>query len=586
MSHYLDNFKERNQEQLKSDELDKRLIELAALFEISQTLNSSLNLKSILDNILFVPMGRMMISKGIILLEDHFQEYKIENIKGLPFSLVGKEIHIKKLPEHPVLISELDSDEDWIEFFKSFKIELLLPLISKRELRGLIAYSKKLTGQVYSDEEIEFLSSLANMAIQSIENALVFEKLNEVNRELDHTIQELNTLFEIGKELNQIFNESDILKQLSYSLMGQMLINQFFVALKTDGKFRIAFKKGSSFNSEALNSCREFCEKLPDIQDPTILHEDERFSELYEIGVRLIVPMVIQNENGGYIFLGEKLDKSRYSKGNLNFLNTLANLAMISLENARLFQETLEKQRLEEELNLAKSIQMRLLPSQMPKFEKLDVHGLNLPSKQVGGDYFDIIKLNEKEYLITVADVSGKGMPASLLMSNLQAGIQTLSLENYPLNVLTAKLNNLIYRNTSIEKYITFFVLKINIETGKIEYVNAGHNPPFLFTQHNEHRILEKGGIILGMMSDVEYETGHDKLTSGDCIIMFTDGVTEAMNENEEEFQEKRVIQFIKSNHKSFSAEELNAKLIDELKKFCGDPTRSDDVTIVTLKWC
>lgn len=584
MPHHLDSFKARNEAELQSNELDKRLIELSALFEISQTLNSSLNLKSILDNILLVPMGRMMISKGIIMLQDQPHEYKIENLKGLPFSLIEKQIHISHLPEHPILVSELSSDEDWVEFFTNFKIELLLPLISKREFRGLIGYGTKLNTQSYSDEEIDFLSSLANMAIQSIENAMVFEELNDVNRELDHKIQELNTLFEIGKELNQIFNEDDILKQLSYSLMGQMLVNQFFVAIKVDNKLKIVFKKGSLFSDDNLKKCMHLCEKIPDLQQPVMLVEDDRFADLYETGIRLIVPMDIQNDNGGFIFLGEKLDKSQFSKTNLDFLTTLANMAMISLENARLFIETIEKQRLEEELNLAKTIQSRLLPSKMPNIPNYDVHGMNMPSRQVGGDYFDIIQLNETEYLFTIADVSGKGMPASLLMSNLQAGLQTLSIENYPLSEVTSKLNNLIYKNTSIEKYITFFILRLNISNRSVEYVNAGHNPPYLFAKDGTYRTLEKGGLILGMMSDVEFEMGLDKLNDGECITMFTDGVTEAMDDMDNEFKESRVIEYFQVNYKKSNSEQLNLGLIEALKDFCGDPTKSDDVTILTIK--
>lgn len=584
MPHYLDSFKARHELQLKEEELDKRLIELSALFEISQTLNSSLNLKSILDNILLVPMGRMMISRGIIMLQEEAYEYKIENLKGLPYSLLGKRIHITTLPEHPLLISTLNLQEDWIEFFQNFKIELLLPLISKREFRGLIAYGKKLNEQKYNDEEIEFLSSIANIAIQSIENALIFEKLNSVNRELDHKVQELKTLFEIGGELNQIFNEQAILKQLTYSLMGQMLINQFFVTLKSENEQRIAFRKGSLFSEEKLKDCLQLCGQMPALHQPLILEEDDRFSELYDLGVRLIVPMQLQNDNGGYIFLGEKLDKSRFSKTNLEFLSTLANMAIISLENARLFKETLEKQRLEEELSLAKSIQARLLPSQMPVTANFDVHGINMPSKQVGGDYFDIIQLNEQEYLFTIADVSGKGMPAALLMSNLQAGLQTLAFEGYPLSQIVAKLNNLIHKNTTIEKYITFFIMKLNALSGHYEYVNCGHNPPYHFRNDHTFVTLEKGGIILGMMSNVIYETGRGLLDQNDCIIMYTDGVTEAMNNAELEYTTDKLIEFYYKQPSGLPAKDINIKLIEDLKAFCGDPTRSDDVTILTIK--
>ena len=326
------------------------------------------------------------------------------------------------------------------------------------------------------------------------------------------------------REFNHIFEQEGILKQLSYSLMGQMLINQFFIALKTDDTLKIVYKKGSLFTTEKLNKCMAFCNQIADILQPVILNENNQYEQLYRMGVRAIIPMNIQNENGGYIFLGDKLDKSEINNNNLDFLTTLGNMTMISIENARLFKETLEKQTLEEELNLAKNIQQRLLPSKMPDIANFDIHGFNLASKQVGGDYFDVIRLNKHTYILTIADVSGKGMPASLLMSNLQAGLKTLSFENNTLAEITLKLNNLIHSNTSIEKYITFFILKINTSNGKIEYVNAGHNPPLLIAADNSCRKLEKGGIILGMMKDVSFETGYDTLSRGECITMFTDG--------------------------------------------------------------
>jgi len=584
MGDHLESFRERNLSKIQTEELDRRHIELLALFEISQTLSSSLNLKSILDNILLVPMGRMMISRGLALLQDKPHEFKVKNIKGLPYSLLEKQIHISSFPDHPIFISKTDITEDWISFLSNSNIELILPLISKHKHRGFIGYGNKLNKQPYSDEEIEFLSSLSNIAVQSIDNAIVFEELNTANRELDKKIQELNTLFEIGKEFNQIFEEQGILKQLSYSLMGQMLINQFFIALKEDKALKIVYKKGSLFTEKNLIKCLTFCDEMSEIQQPIILSGNDKYDALFEIGVRSIVPMNIQNENGGYIFLGEKLDKSDINKNNLDFLTTLGNMTMISIENARLFKETLIKQTLEEELNLAKNIQQRLLPAKMPNIPGYDVNGFNLPSKQVGGDYFDIIKLNKKEYILTIADVSGKGMPASLLMSNLQAGLKTLSFENNTLAEMTGKLNNLIHSNTSIEKYITFFILKLDISTGKIEYVNAGHNPPLLFASDNSYRKLEEGGIILGMMKGVEFETGYDKISWRECITMFTDGVTEAMDADNIEFGEESVIKFFKNHYKNQTCKQLNLGLLDTLKSFCGDPTKSDDVTILTIK--
>jgi len=586
MPHYLNSFKARHQKITETDRLDKKLIELSALFEISQTLNSSLNLKSILDTILLVPMGRMMISRGIVLFEESPYDYKIVSLKGLPYSLLNKKIRINNPPQYPVLLDVESEKENWAEVLHDYKIQLLIPLISNKDFRGLFGLGPKLTKEEFLQDEIEFLSSLANIAVQALENARNYEKLNRVNRELDQKIQELNTLFEIGKELNRIFDQQDILKQVSYSLMGQLLINQFFVTLREEDQLKIIYKKGSSFNEEKIRHFEQRCDSLPEIPTPLKLEpDDEKFHFCYELGIRLIVPLIIQEKNEGYIFIGSKMNRQDFTKSEMDFLATLGNMTIISLENAHLFQETLEKKRLEEELNMARSIQEKLLPATMPKLEGYNIHGLNLPSKQVGGDYYDIIRLNENECLFTIADVSGKGMPASLLMSNLQAALQTLATERYSLSQITGKLNNLIYANTSIDKFITFFIMKLHLPSGKYEFVNAGHNPPYHFQQNGQYKTLDDGGIILGMMPDVAYETGLGQMSLNDGIIMFTDGVTEAMDTEEREFEEKRLIRFLEENFQRFRSEELNRHLIDRLEEFTGGTlTKTDDVTILTLK--
>ncbi len=585
MSAYSDNNKNRRYGSGNQTDFEKRGLELSALFEISKTLNSSHKLNFVLDNILLVPMGRMLISRGVILFRNTENTYQIRHLKGLSKELLNQHITFQPVPDRPLLANSLNDGSAWQFFLKETKIELLIPLKGSMHFNGLLGFGKKLTGKPFSDEEIQFLSSLGNIAAQSIENITMLEKLNSANRALDQKVQELNTLFEIGRELNQIFDRPSILKQLSYSLMGQLLVNQFFVALKQNGKLRIEYRKGSKLNADKVKDCEHLCASIKEIERPLFIGNENKYPKLQALGIRLIVPMIYKNQTSGFIFLGEKLDHSPFSKTNLSFLSTLANMVIISLENSRLIQEIIEKKRLEEELNLAKTIQRQLLPAKMPAIPGYDIHGLNIPSRQVGGDYYDIISLSEDEYLFTIADVSGKGMPAALLMSNLQAGLHSLAGEHYKPEQTTARLNNLIHRNTTIEKYITFFVLILNTRSGAFTYVNAGHNPPYLFSETDGVTALEDGGIILGMMPDVVYQSGSGLIKSGECLVMFTDGVTEAANANEEEFAEGGVIDFFKSRFPLHSSEQLNTLLLEELHRFSnGDPARADDITILTIK--
>jgi sigma-B regulation protein RsbU (phosphoserine phosphatase) len=587
MSDHLASFKERKElKNLDADDMDRHLLELSALFEISQTLNSSLNLKSILNNVLLVPMGRMMLGKGLILIKKDVNVFTIENIKGLPLKLQGKEIDLSGIPNNAFLLEDIEEEHDWVNFFKEFKIELMVPFISRTDTIGIIGFSRKISGESFKDEEIEFLNSLTNIATTSIENALVFDQIQKVNRQLDHKIQELNTLFDIGKELNLTLEKDKILKLLSYALMGQVTVNNFIIALKNEDKFQTEMVKGSIFNINEGSYCENLCEICQTLQSPYLCEDETEFdNQLSDAAVRVVVPMQIQSETKGFLFLGDKVTKQTFSSSDLEFLQTLGNVAIISLENARLFEETLEKQRLEEEMALARNIQSRLLPKSMPKLSHLVIHGLNVPSKHVGGDYFDIIKLDENGCIgITIADVSGKGMPAALLMSNLQASLHSLIQEDYPLDRLVGRINNVIFNNTDPDKYITFFYGYLDKSTQEFRYVNAGHNPPYLLHPDGTIDELSTGGIILGMMPDMPYEIGSCLLNKDDLLMLYTDGVTEAMTEDDIEFEEKGLMEFLRRIDPNNSPEEINLNLIMELDKFCGGASQNDDITILTLR--
>lgn len=584
MSEYLNSFRLRNQNKIDLEQMDQKHIELSSLFEFSQTLNSSLDLKSILDNLLFMPMGRMMVGKGMILLSEGNMQCKIATVKGLNEELINQTFTYPNRPVDVVLLKEEKDFKQLPEKLKHYKFKLIIPIRLMNEIKGMIVLGPKLISKDFTEDEIHFLSSIGNIAAPAIENAQIFQKLNSVNHKLDQKVQELNTLFEIGSELNRVFENEEILKRLSFSLMGQMTINQFFVAVKDDEtNLKVVFKKGSYFSDEIIQNCIKSA--LPDSNAAVIIDDaQKKYKSLNCDGVKLIVPMVIQDEIKGYIFLGEKFNKAPFTESDSEFLSTLANIAIISLENARLFEETLEKKRLEEELNMAQQIQAMLLPAFMPNIARYDIHGFNVPSKHVGGDYYDVLKLNDNEYIFTIADVSGKGMPASLLMSNLQAGLHTLYSENHSISEITYRLNNLIFRNTSIEKYITFFISKIDLLANKLEYVNAGHNPPYLFSNDGNFKELKEGGIIIGMMENMPFETGVVEFEKDSILTMFTDGVTEAMSPGDVPFDEFRVIEFFQNNLKTATTEQINKKLVEELYSFAGDPTKDDDITILTIK--
>jgi sigma-B regulation protein RsbU (phosphoserine phosphatase) len=307
------------------------------------------------------------------------------------------------------------------------------------------------------------------------------------------------------------------------------------------------------------------------------------FTAFRQSGYRVIVPMRIQNKTRGLLAIGERITKVEFQDYDIEFLSTLGNEAMICLENARLFKETLEKQRMEEELAIAREIQQKLLPHECPALAHFDISAVNVPSRQVSGDYYDCIKLNSNKLCLVIADVSGKGTGASLLMANLQATLHALIEADSSLVDIATKINNITYRNTSYDKFITFFFGILDINEQRFTFVNAGHNPPILMHHDGSVKLLETGGLILGMMPNMPYQQETVSLTAGDCIVMFTDGVTEAMNDADEEFEERRLIGIIQSNTNE-TTEVMKDKILTAVREFSGDLPQSDDITLLILK--
>lgn len=530
----------------------------------------------------------MLISKGVVLIANGSKGYVIQSFKGLSKALLGTKIYVDGCPSGPTFTAQLNPSP-WQAFFQKNEIELIIPILHDGKSLGIIGYGRKILGSEFTDSELEYLHSLSNIAATAVQNGLIFQELNDVNRQLDKKVQELNTLFEIGKELNSTLETNTVVNLLAYSIMGEMMVNRCLVFLCDDDVMSLKLKKGFQSEEELdFNSKAEFLNALNQVEQPLLLNEvedeqNEHFSNLSHIAISVLIPMRIQNETKGVIALGEKITKLPFTKEELDFLTTLGNLSMISIENARLFEETLEKQRLEEELQIASDIQRKLLPSQCPEIENYEVAAVNIPSRQVGGDYYDCIKIDDQKYAFCIADVSGKGAPAALLMSNLQASLHVLLNTKLNIDEITSRINNLIYQNTSYDKFITYFIGILDLKNRTFTSVNAGHNPPYLFHKDRSFQTFNEGGLILGMMPNIPYDTETTQLKSGDCLVMFTDGVSEAMNAKEEEFEEKRIEECVIQNYQS-SAENILNSLIESVKEFSKGQPQADDITILVIK--
>ncbi len=312
-------------------------------------------------------------------------------------------------------------------------------------------------------------------------------------------------------------------------------------------------------------------------------HDDASLSFLRKIHAYLIIPFVYRNQLMGILILTEKIAKTGFSTEDTMLLSVMANQAAIAIENTRLYDAEIEKQRMEEEIRLAKGIQEHLLPSYFPNSDMFELAAFNLPSKDVGGDYYDFVQLDEDKIGIAIGDISGKGIPAAILMSNLQAALRISATRTHCTHDVMHEVNNQITRTTDSEKFATFFYGVLNSNNLMFEYTNAGHNYPILWRKGRKPMFLKEGGFIVGVMENAPYASATIGLEPEDILVFYTDGVTEAMNQNDEEYGEERLIQTLEANT-HLPANEMIDEIIQSVCDFSDQALQYDDVTLVVLK--
>jgi serine phosphatase RsbU (regulator of sigma subunit) len=250
-----------------------------------------------------------------------------------------------------------------------------------------------------------------------------------------------------------------------------------------------------------------------------------------------------------------------------------------------LHAEEVENERVHKEMETARRTQEGFLPDDIPAVEGLDIWGTNVSSLAVSGDYFDVIDLGDgRPIVFTIADVSGKGLPASLLMSNVQAGLHCHVLQDsFDLRRTAENLNRLVYDNTEAGKFVTMFLAKIDKETHHVSYVRAGHDAPIIMSPDGSERLLEEGTCVLGFFGESDCEVAEFNLADGEILCLYTDGVTEAGDPGANEFEVEGIVNVLRE-HRHESAEEIGKAIIDAVWDFTGLEHQADDVTLVILK--
>lgn len=545
---------------------------LESLLESAQLLNSSLDLDSLLKHLLRTVMGRTLVGRGLIAVTTD-GKMRIALLRGLKNSKIGDAFDEQMLRESGI---------------NSF-----YPVGDAENPIGVLGIGKPPTGEI-SSEEIESLHALLGIAASSIANAQAHDRTQKFNFRLNEKVQELRALIDLVRGLTSTLEASEVAQLLILTLTGRWAVGKYALFVQKENHAPVVRQKGISL--PPFEEYSELLRELPEAVSVMDLPESELKNALLEQKAQIVFPINPSASASGILVLGGRLGKLPFEHSDLEFGAGLVAQAGVAFENSWYVLETIERKKIEQELELAARIQEGLFPEFLPKIEGYDIAAKNRPALWCGGDYYDVLPIErsgetgEKSYLLCVADVSGKGLPASLLMSNVQATMRALLGRVPTLAELAARTNELLHATTPSNKFVTAILFEIFPASGKAVYVSAGHGDCLLLRANGEVEKFDSTGLPLGMMPTEilemlgkNYEEKHLQLNSGDLLALYSDGVTEAYDIDENEWGDERLLNCLRPILET-SSQTIVGKVFEAIDDFAQTAPQHDDITLMIIK--
>ncbi len=495
-----------------------------------------------------------------------------------------------------------------LNFKQSFKI-------SKEELKNTVSISPEELEESLHSAGIQALipldaetflavhDSLSVKVLARPEMARLLRAVVELRREVDREkrnrrqmLEEISALHDVGRSIQSARNLDALLNFIMKKCMEIMNSEAGSLMLVVPDSDELEFKVALGPKSDGVKPFRVKIGQgisgwVAQHKEPILIpdaYADPRFDPSFDkrSGFRtrsyLCVPMLYQEDVLGVMTVLNRKDGQPFSENDLTLLTTFAAQAAIAIENARLVKSEIEMERLERELQIAAEIQRHLIPEQVPQIPDLEISATYRPCKEVGGDFYDIIPLNNRKVIFVMADVAGKGVPGALQVATMQASLRAYLEFSQDLKEVVEKLNRLLIDTTMDDGFITFFIMSYDLDSHTIQYINAGHNPPLIVSEQGEIKELNKGGIFLGFQPWA-YEQEEVPLAVGSVVVAYTDGLVEAMNTAEKEFGENRLKALLKT-HRASTSEQIQSTIIQQVTEFIGDNPLQDDFTLLVVK--
>ncbi len=415
------------------------------------------------------------------------------------------------------------------------------------------------------------------------------------------TVDKLRMLLDITKKISRSLDLQEVLNQVMDTLDSLIPYDAagIFVLKCVDPSQVIDGEEPCVFQAEAvrgydIDELSELHLKLGEgiighvaVTTEPVISPDVRQDPFYinarkETLSEMVAPIISNDEVIG-VFDLESDELNAYSDDDLQVLLLLASQVAIIIEKVMLHEQLIEKKRLEGQLEVARQVQLELLPANDPRLEGFDVSAYNFPTEEVSGDYYDWVRIYDDQIGLVVADVSGKGVPAALLMAFLRASLRAATHIGYAPHISMAKVNYLLWESIERNQFVTAFYGILDASNRSLSYTNAGHNPPLLLDVNGQARFMKKGGLPLGMFRDTRYHEYYLTLEPGEVLVLYTDGVTEATNPDGEEFGRDRLAESVKA-HMNLSARELIAAVQADVIAWTDGRGATDDITFFVIK--
>lgn len=401
-------------------------------------------------------------------------------------------------------------------------------------------------------------------------------KIESLERELNLKQLQINRLLNITQAINNNVSASGLFNMYKSFLSWEMGIKKMglYIKMKDTWECTSSIGIGESLLEMDISDLLPNYTRLNNVLD-----SDHPLIKKFDV----VIPVRHKDEAIAYVFIGGfGEDEDMFTK--IQFITTITNIIAVAIENKRLFKRQIEQERLKREMELASDMQHMLIPARLPKGQLYELASIYKPHLGVGGDYFDAIRFEDKKLIFCVADISGKGLAAALLMANFQAHLHSLIANQPPLDIFVEKLNQAVYRITNGDRFITFFIAEFDESTRQLRYINAGHNPPYL-SINGKMEMLTEGCTIIGSFPQIpsQVEVGTVQIDEEAMILTFTDGLTDLKNANGDFLNEQLLKDFLSNNY-TLSAEDFNSQLMERIEAFKGDEVYTDDFTVLTCK--